>query len=63
VALAIKNTARLDDQAVGVDVSGGYAFIVYLDASLGIDYATKVARDHDLVSLDLSLHAGAFTEN
>jgi len=43
VALAVKNSAWLDDQTMRVNLAGRGAFFVNLHFSLGKDYAVEMA--------------------
>jgi hypothetical protein len=63
VALAVKNSAWLDDQTMRVNLTGRGAFFVNLHFSFGKDYAVEMARDHNVVAFDLTLHPRLVAQN
>jgi hypothetical protein len=63
VALAVKNSAWLDDQTMRVNLSGRSAFFVNLHFSLCKGYAVEVAGDHNVVAFDLAFHACLVAQN
>jgi len=58
VALAVKDSARLDYQAMRMNFTRGDSFGVNLHFSLCEDHAIETAGDHYVVALDLPLYAG-----
>jgi hypothetical protein len=57
VAFTVKNSARLDHQAVGVNFARSDSFGVNLHSSFREDYSVEAARNHHVVALDLTLYA------
>src|SRR5712692_4636315 len=63
MAAAIEDSARIDDHARSVHLSGHHAFGLDLHAPLGENHAIEAAGDHHAVALDLSFHLCTVAKN
>ena len=63
MALAVKDAAGFDYQAGGMDFARYHALGLNFHATLGEDHAIKLPGDHHVISLNLALHPGPFSED
>jgi hypothetical protein len=63
MALPVENTAGLDDQAWGVDLTRDHALGLYLNPALCENDSIEFSGNHHVISFDLPLYPRAFAEN